>query len=302
MLNLDRVFGSAWAVTAEIAALGEAAYRADGAGLRLLVELRQQAGVDKAEAAAARMAARRSANVAIVPILGMVTLRGGVVGCAPTVSSLAMRDQVRELAADSSVHAIVLEFDSPGGEVDGTPELATAIKEARAAKPVVAMVNSIAGSAAYWLASQADQIVVTPSGAVGSIGVYVMHKDDSKAAEAQGMKVTVISAGKYKADGVVGPMSEEGVAYVQAQVDQMHQAFMGDVAKGRGVSIDDVRKGYGQGRMVFAKAAVAQGMADAIGPMDEAIRRAAGLAQERRAASPSALAEGDAIRLRRARG
>lgn len=303
MLNLDRVFGRPWAVTFEIADLAREAYNLEsGAGLRLLADLRQAAGITaavEAKEAAARTTARRGGNVAVLPIMGMMTLRGGPVNCASTTSSLALRDQVREFAADASVQAIVLEIDSGGGEVDGTPELAAAVREARASKPVVSFANSIAGSAAYWVAAQADEIVVTPSGAVGSVGVFTMHKDDSEAMKAQGRKVQVISAGKYKAEGAAGPLSEDGVAYLQDIVDRTYGAFVADVAKGRRATVDAVRGGYGQGRMVDAKQAVAQGMADSIGTLEEALRRAGQLAIERRSSGQSAEEEADTIKARR---
>jgi ClpP class serine protease len=118
--------------------------------------------------------------------------------------------------------------------------------------------------------------VVTPGGEVGSIGVYGVHKDVSVAAEKQGMKVTFISAGPYKVEGnPFEPLSAEAQAYGQTLVDATYDTFIADVARGRGVKAAVVRGGYGQGRVVLAKDAVKEGMADRVATMDETLRRVA---------------------------
>jgi signal peptide peptidase SppA len=305
MLNLHQILNRPWAVTPEIAGHVQRVYEVDGfAGLRALAALRDLRGYqDDRPEAAAKTTARRGGNVAVLPIYGMMTHRGGMVNCADTASTMKLAEEIGALASDASVAAIVLEIDSGGGEVDGTPELAAKIREARMAKPVVAHANTIAGSAAYWAFSQADEGIITPSGAVGSVGVYWLHEDQSKALEGQGRKVELVSAGKYKTEASpFSPLSDEARAAMQVEVDRLYGMFTSDVAKGRRVSVEAVRGGFGEGRMVGAKAAVAQGMADAVGTLDEAVARAARLAVERRGAGPSAMAEGDAIRLRRARG
>lgn len=183
---------------------------------------------------------------------------------------------LRAALDDPAVKAIVLDVDSPGGNTHGVQELAAEIFAARGRKPIIAQVNSTAASAAYWLASQADEIVVTPGGEVGSIGVYGVHKDVSVAAEKQGLKVTFISAGPYKVEGnPFEPLSAEAQAYGQTLVDATYDTFVGDVARGRAVKAAAVRGGFGQGRVVLAKDAVREGMADRVGTMDETLRRVA---------------------------
>lgn len=285
MLNLNIVYlaGRPWAVTPEIAALGAELLGSQGtAALRRIAEI--HAAVGTPDRAAAGDGLRRTAGqVAVLPILGLLTHRGGMVESTRTTSTAAIAGAVRSLAADGAVSAIVLEVDSPGGEVAGTLEAGDAIREAGRSKPIVAAVNSHAGSAGYWLASQAGEILVTPSGQVGSIGVYWAHEEQSKALEAQGRKVTLISAGKFKAEGnPFEPLGDEARAARQATVDHFYGMFVKAVARGRGVGVETVRDGFGQGRMVVAQAAVEQGMADRVGTLDDAIRRAAALAGERR--------------------
>jgi signal peptide peptidase SppA len=170
-----------------------------------------------------------------------------------------------EAVADPAVSRIVLNVDSPGGGVDGVPELAAEIYAARAKKPITALVDTTAASAAYWLASQASEILLTPSASVGSIGVFALHVDQSRALEAAGLTPTFIQAGKYKTEGnPLQPLSDEAKATMQTRVDAFYGMFVRDVARGRGVSVDVVRSEVGEGRMVLAKDAVTRGMADNI--------------------------------------
>jgi ClpP class serine protease len=127
-------------------------------------------------------------------------------------------------------------------------------------------------SAAYYIGSSASEIVVTPSGLIGAIGVYSMHEDHSQELADSGIKVSLIAAGKYKfEDNPFIPLTDEARAAIQERVDAYYALFTRDVAKGRGVSIDAVRNGFGEGRVVDAKQAVALGMADRIATLDEVI-------------------------------
>jgi signal peptide peptidase SppA len=132
-------------------------------------------------------------------------------------------------------------------------------------------------SAAYWLASQADEIVSIPSGNVGSIGVFSAHQDLSAALEKEGIKVTLIKAGKFKVEGnPFEPLSDEARAQIQTRVDDAYSQFTKDVARGRGVKPSDVRGGYGEGRALPAKEAKAVGLIDRIATMDEVLGKLTG--------------------------
>lgn len=177
---------------------------------------------------------------------------------------------------DEDVSAIVLDIDSPGGLVDLVPETAKLIRDARGAKPIVAVADTRAASAAYWLGAQAEEFVVSPSGDVGSIGVYMTHEDWSVFNEKTGVDVNYISAGKYKTEGNPDePLSDEAEKHLQAMVDDTYALFVGDVAAGRGVSEADVRKGYGEGRVLTATHALEAGMVDGIETLDSVVSRLA---------------------------
>jgi signal peptide peptidase SppA len=187
---------------------------------------------------------------------------------------LAFREQMLEAGADPKVSAIVMDVNSPGGFVDMIPEVAADIRSVREAKPVVAVANTVAGSAAYWLASQASQVVVSPSGEVGSIGVYQIHENISGALAKQGVDVTIVKAGKYKVEGhSFGPLDEEAATAMQADVNAYYDMFTSDVALGRGVAQSDVQSGYGEGRMVLANRAVKMGLADKVEQLGTTVKR-----------------------------
>jgi signal peptide peptidase SppA len=133
-------------------------------------------------------------------------------------------------------------------------------------------VSHLCASAGYWLAAQCDRVVCTPGGDVGSIGVITAHEDVSAAQEKLGVKTTLIAAGKHKAEGnPFQPLTPEARANLQRRVDQCYSRFIAAVAAGRGVSDATVRDGYGQGRLLGAEDALAAGMVDSIGTLDDVI-------------------------------
>jgi signal peptide peptidase SppA len=185
-----------------------------------------------------------------------------------------LREEFRTLVADDRVRAIVMDIDSPGGAVDLIPEFADEIRAARADKPVVAVANTMAASGAYWIAYAASELAVTPSGDVGSIGVYVIHDDLSGALERERVTKTIISAGEYKVEGnPFEPLSEEALAYRQDMVATIYDQFVGAVAEGRGVTTKKVEEDFGKGRMVLAPTAVKSGMADRVATVDQEVSR-----------------------------
>jgi signal peptide peptidase SppA len=219
--------------------------------------------------------APKPASIAVVPVWGVISHRMAAMDDLSSpggASAEQLTGQIRALANDADISAIVLDVDSPGGSVFGVPELAEEIRAARAKKPIIAVANAMAASAAYWLASQATEFVVTPSGQVGSIGVYTLHEDLSESLKAEGIEISVVKAGKYKIEGnPFGPLDDEARAALQKEVDSYYSMFTKDVAKGRGVDVEAVRNGFAEGRMANAKDAVALGMADRVATLDEVL-------------------------------
>lgn len=216
-----------------------------------------------------------SGGVAVIPVMGTLAQHGGLFddisgGC----SCDSISGQLRAAADNPSVGSIVLNIDSPGGSVFGVQELAALIKTTCATKPVIAVANAMAASGAYWLASQCTEIVVTPSGQVGSIGVLTMHTDLSRAADANGVSVSYISAGRYKIEGnPYQPLADDARNAIQAMVDGYYRDFVNAVADGRNTTADAVRNGMGEARVVNARDAVKLNMADRIATLDETLAR-----------------------------
>lgn len=221
---------------------------------------------------AARQETRRS--VAVLPLHGLIMPRPSILSMIFGGSGglMVFRERLAELAADDSIDAIVLDVDSPGGSTALVEETAADIRAAREAKPVIAVANTDAGSAAYWLASQASELVVTPSGAVGSIGAFILHVDYSKQNEMIGVDPTYISAGRFKVEGNPdSPLDDEAEAHLQAVVDEFYGTFVRDVAAGRGIPEKTVRRGFGEGRMMTAANAEAEGMVDRVATLEEVV-------------------------------
>jgi signal peptide peptidase SppA len=253
-------------------------------------DLHAELDVSMPEAAARRRSAAREPRLAVVPILGIIEQRG--------MSSLGTSAQAIEYEFDtalknSDVDGILLDIDSPGGTVTGIPELAARIRAARQQKPVLAIANGMAASAAYWLGSAAKEFWSIPSGEAGSIGVYMLHVDQSKHLEQEGFAVEALSAGKFKLEGAPwGPLSDEGKEFYTGEVDRLYGWFVKDVASNRGDSQANVRAGYGEGRVLGADAALASKLVDRVGTFDEAVGRLVQLAtrsRERRAARARAI-------------
>lgn len=217
----------------------------------------------------------RSGVVAVLPIYGTIVQKADMFTKASGgTSTETLSKQFKKLMSDDEISAIVLEVDSPGGSVFGVSELANEIYEARGKKPIVAAVNSMAASAAFWIASAADEIVVTPSGVVGSVGVFVGHSDYSKAFEEEGIKVTLVHAGKYKVEGnPYEPLSEEAKARLQREVDFYYEAFTSDLAKFRGISVETVKEKFGQGRTLNALEMLDAGGIDSIATFPDTLSR-----------------------------
>lgn len=231
-----------------------------------------------AELAAARQGARsRSGSIARISISGHIEPKASLwtlLFGGAAVDLIAA--QFQDALADRDTTAILLDIDSPGGSVYGVPELARTIRAARGQKPILAVANAEAASAAYYLGSQADEFSITPSGQVGSIGVIYLHTDLTGMAEKQGVKFTIFRSQDRKDDAnPYEALTEEAAADIQAKVDAYDTMFVRDVARGRGVTVEKVRADFGAGRMFMAREAVKAGLVDREETIDEAMRRLA---------------------------
>lgn len=212
------------------------------------------------------------AGVAIIPIQGtLVQKLGSIHPWSGMTGYDGIRANISMALADSSVKAIALDIDSPGGEVAGCFDLVDSIFAARGSKPIWAILTESAFSAAYAIASAADKIVVPRTGGVGSVGVICAHVDMSKALTDAGINVTLITYGEQKAAGSeFKPLEESALKKFQADVDAMGELFVATVARNRGMKPEQVRST--QAGTFLGADGVKIGFADAVMAPDEAFR------------------------------
>ncbi len=207
--------------------------------------------------------------IAIIPVNGTIAQHRGS-DYWGGVFSEELVAEIGRMVEMPNIGAIVLSFDSPGGIVYGISEAAGAIREMTQAKPIYGYVKAEAASAAYWLASGTTKLFAQPSSKIGSIGVWKMHIDASKAFEEIGWDITLISAGKFKTEGhPFGPLPDEARDEFQASVDRYYDDFLSGVAAGRNLSKGTVKSDFGEGRMLDAPRAKSLGMIDGIATLDE---------------------------------
>lgn len=222
--------------------------------------------LEESSLAASKAIRSNKSKTGIINIHGPITQRFDAAswktgGCSCEEIGVALDSML----ADASIGAIVLNVDSPGGSSYGVEELSDKIYAAREKKRVYAVADSLAASAAFWIATSAEQLMVTPGGDVGSVGVYAIHVDESRALDAEGITVNMVSAGKFKAEfSSHRPLSDDAKAHLQESVDATHDKFLKALKRNRNTSVEDVRKNFGQGRVVSAEQAVTAGMADRV--------------------------------------
>ncbi len=215
----------------------------------------------------------KGGRVAIIPLMGVMTRNGDM--CSWGTEDVA--SWLLEAYADDSVIGVILEVNSGGGSVDGTELLAEVVRQRT--KPVVGYVTGMAASAAYWVVSQCDEIIMESATAseVGSIGVLAMHVDASGAYEKEGYKVTIIRADGSEGKALfnsIEPLSAELIATVRAEMKPIRNEFIRQVKAGRPAISDD---SIFEGGMYAGKDGVKNGMADRIGYLGDAVKRVAKL-------------------------
>lgn len=181
-----------------------------------------------------------------------------------------LRRDLQAAIDNPDIHSILLIVDSPGGEANGCDELATAIFEARARKPITAFVSGMAASGGYWIASAASRIVISDAAMLGSIGV-VLGVPDKKAEETRTGRRTFEFVSSQSPGKRLDPESDDGRERIQTMVDDLAGVFVDAVARYRSVSADTVIKKFGSGGMLVGAAAVKAGMADEVGQLEATI-------------------------------
>ena len=213
-------------------------------------------------------------GVAILPVEGVIAKRANMfMEISGGVSTELLGRDLQAALQDPQVHSIVLAVDSPGGTVDGTQALGSLVRSGREQKPIVTLASGLMASAAYWIGSAASAVYIADTTTVsGSIGVVQSHTDYSKARADRGITVTEITAGKYKriaSDNA--PLTKEGRAHLQAEVDYYYSLFVDAIAAHRGVSVETVLAQMADGRTFIGQQGVDAGLVDGIQTLPQVI-------------------------------
>lgn len=243
-------------------------------------------------------------GVAVIPIHGVIAHRASAVDRLSSSVGTSVEHVRRDLQAalaDPAVQSIVLDVDSPGGSVAGLDELAAELRAARARKPIVAHTEGMMASAAYWLASQADQVFATRDALVGSIGVIARFLDGHRALADKGYDPVVVKStpgkGSMQSNGT---FSDADRANLQREVDTFHSMFLEAVAAGRRVTAEKAAE-MGDGRVYVGREAEQHGYVDGLSSFAAALRNARSLGRAHAAAiastppgsAPAAITEED---------
>lgn len=206
-------------------------------------------------------------GVAVLPITGPIFPRANMMTEMSGATSVTMlQNDLRAALDNKDVGAVMLLVDSPGGAVSGINAMADAVAAGMKKKPIVAHVSGTAASAAYWIASQASELVVDKTGIVGSIGVVAALPKQVEPDRDGYVDIEIVSsnAPNKRPD----PMTEEGVSEVRALLDSIEAQFIADVARGRKTTAAKVKSDFRQGGVEMGDKAVALGMADRVQSQD----------------------------------
>ncbi len=263
-MNVLDILNSPWAITpeklTEMCAIYAAHRNGDSADLQAI-----EAALGKPLQPGGPKPYEVQDGVAIIPLEGVLSKRMGLFSqISGGQSYQSFNSELTQALADPQVTAIILSVDSPGGAVDGVQGASDAVYAARSQKPIAAFVDGTMASAAYWIGSAASQVYIGSStDVVGSIGILTQHIDTAIAEHQRGVKITDITAGKYKAIASQhAPLTADGRNNIQDQLDQVYGVFIDDVARNRGVQPKTVLSKMADGRVFVGDQAIAAGLVD----------------------------------------
>ncbi len=214
----------------------------------------------------------REAGLMFGDKVGVLEVKGVIANVQPTIEELA------KFRRDGSVKAVVVRIESPGGGVSPSQELYQEIRRTVREKPVVVSMGSVAASGGYYIACAAQKIYANPGTITGSIGVILQFTNFEELLRKIGFRMEVVKSGPYKDVGNPGrEMTAEEKAYLQEMVDNVHQQFVRDVARGRRMKVEKVRE-VADGRIFTGEQAMELGLVDELGNLKDAINAAAKMA------------------------
>jgi protease-4 len=205
--------------------------------------------------------------------VGLIDIKGAIISSQDTVK------QIKDWRKDSTIKAILIRIDSPGGAVGPSQEIYREIRRTIGVKPVVTSMGSVAASGGYYIASASSYIVANPGTITGSIGVIISFPNLRELFEKIGYQMTTIKSGPFKDIGNVSrDMTPEEKELLQATIDETYRQFVRDVAAGRNLPEEDVRK-VADGRIIMGEKALEVRLVDQLGNFEDAVAKAGELAK-----------------------
>ncbi len=230
-------------------------------------------------------------GIAVITISGTLVKKASWMDAESGLQSYeTLRTMIADARDDPGIRGVLLDVDSPGGEVGGLFDLADEVYAVREQKPCYAIANDEAFSAAYALASSAQRLFVTRTGGVGSIGVIAVHMDQSGFDEKMGRKYTAVYAGARKNDfSTHHALSDDARANLQEEIDRLYEMFVASVARSRGLAPAFIRKT--DAGLYWGEKAISAGLADQVGSFDDALAAVTQASRTSRQARATASAE-----------
>ena len=268
----DLMINSAWSILPE--KLNEILRVVEAKQLGELKDI--EAKLSLADASQAENRYTVNNGVAVIKIYGTLAKRMNIIAAVSGGTSYEMAGKdFKKALSDPAVKTILLDVDSPGGNVSGLMVLTNLIYESRGKKRIIAFCNGLAASAAYYIASAASEVIMSDKSAnTGSLGVIGLHMDRSKEYEQKGIRPTVLKAGKFKAVGnEYNPLSKDDKESLQAHLDYLYSIMIQDIARNRAVTTDVADNKMGQGRIFLGEQSISAGLADSIESFDSLLAR-----------------------------
>ncbi len=218
-------------------------------------------------------------GAAVIPVSGVIAKYARMVNGSsqPQGTSVErLKQQLDEAIADRSVESVLLLIESPGGSINGVADFARQVYDASFVKPVTAYIDDLGASAAYWIASQANEIYANVTASIGSIGVYALLTDSSEYARRQGLKFHILRSGQHKGVGAPGiEITNKNIQTLQQQIEVIFEIFLGDIIRGRqgkGLYLEKLRE-LADGRSYIAADALKEKLIDGISTLPLAIEK-----------------------------
>lgn len=217
-------------------------------------------------------------KIAVLYTAGQIYDKSNGMGSGEEIVYTPVVKELEKLRKDEHVKAVVLRVNSPGGSAYASEQICQAIKELKKVKPVIASMGDYAASGGYYISSNADSIIASPTTITGSIGIFGMFFNAEKLAQKVGLHYDMVKTNRFSDFGnMMRSMTPGEKALMQANIERGYELFVSRCAVGRGMTPEAIKK-VAEGRVWTGEQALGLGLVDKLGYIDDAIEVAANMA------------------------